>query len=46
VYIGFSHRVLGTRSERYQLSGTREQIKLAASQAALDLIRKFFLNDV
>lgn len=46
VYIGFSHRSFGARSKRYQLTGTREQIKLAASQAALDLIRKFFLNDV
>ncbi len=46
VFIGISHREKGTLSREFQFKGTREEIKLISSEVALDLIRKFVLDDV
>jgi nicotinamide-nucleotide amidase len=46
VFIGLSHRFRGTTHRRFQFKGTREEIKLITSTAALDWIRKFVVNDV
>ncbi|MGH7808049.1 MAG: nicotinamide-nucleotide amidohydrolase family protein, partial [Thermodesulfobacteriota bacterium] len=46
VFIGISHRFKGPACRRFQFKGTREEIKLITSAAALDWIRKFVLNDV
>jgi len=46
VYVGISSKQGGTFSRRFQFSGTREEIKLISSEVALDLVRKFLLNDV
>ena len=45
VFIGISHKK-GVSSRRFQFKGTREEIKLISSEAALDRIRKFILDDV
>ncbi|MBF8302723.1 MAG: CinA-like protein [Candidatus Dadabacteria bacterium] len=46
VFIGISHEKKGTSSQRFQFKGTREEIKLIASEVVLDRIRKFVLNNV
>jgi nicotinamide-nucleotide amidase len=46
VFIGISCRNKGTFYRRYQFRGTREEIKIITSEAALDLIRKFISNGV
>ena len=46
VFIGISCKNRGTFSHRYQFRGTREEIKMISSEAALDLIRKFISNGV
>ncbi|MCI0454098.1 MAG: competence/damage-inducible protein A [Candidatus Dadabacteria bacterium] len=46
VFIGISHEKKGEKSQRFQFKGTREEIKLIASEVALDWIRKFVLNYV
>ena len=46
VFIGISSKKRGTFSREFQFSGTREEIKLISSEVALDLVRKFLLNDV
>lgn len=46
VFIGISCKNKGTFSHRYQFRGTREEIKIISSEAALDLIRKFISNGV
>src|SRR3990172_9398742 len=46
VFIGISHEKNGTSSQRFQFKGTREEIKLIASEVVLDRIRKFVLNNV
>lgn len=46
VFIGISHEKKGTKSQRFQFKGTREEIKLIASEVVLDRIRKFVLNNV
>lgn len=46
VFIGISHRNNGQNSRRFQFRGAREEIKLHSSEAALNMIRKFILNDV
>lgn len=45
VFVGISHKK-GLRSRKFHFKGTREEIKLISSEAALDWIRKFILNDV
>lgn len=45
VFIGISHEK-GISSQRFQFRGTREEIKLISSEAALDRIRKFILSGV
>jgi nicotinamide-nucleotide amidase len=46
VFIGISCKNKGTFCRRYQFRGTREEIKIITSEAALDLIRKFISNGV
>jgi nicotinamide-nucleotide amidase len=46
VFIGISCKNKETFSRRYQFRGTREEIKIITSEAALDLIRKFISNGV
>jgi nicotinamide-nucleotide amidase len=46
VFIGISCKNKETFSRRYQFRGTREEIKIVSSEAALDLIRKFISNGV
>ncbi len=46
VFIGISCKNRGTFSHRCQFRGTREEIKILSSEAALDLIRKFISNGV
>ncbi|HEY7535751.1 MAG TPA: competence/damage-inducible protein A [Thermodesulfobacteriota bacterium] len=46
VFIAISHEKKEASSKRFQFKGTREEIKLIASEAALDWIRKFVLNYV
>jgi nicotinamide-nucleotide amidase len=46
VFIGISCKDEGTFSRRYQFRGTREEIKIIASETALDWIRKFISNGV
>jgi len=46
VFIGISNEKKGTKSQRFQFKGTREEIKLITSEVALDWIRKFVLNNV
>ena len=46
VFIGISCKNKGTFSHGYQFRGTREEIKIISSEAALDLIRKFISDGV
>jgi nicotinamide-nucleotide amidase len=46
VFIAIFHEKKEASSKRFQFKGTREEIKLIASEAALDWIRKFVLNYV
>ncbi len=46
VFIGISDKSKGTFSKRFKFRGSREEVKLISSEAALDWIRKFILNDV
>lgn len=46
VFIAISSESKGTLCRRYQFLGSREEIKLISSEAALDLIRKFILDGV
>ncbi len=46
VYIGFSHKDKGVFSKKYNFQGLRFEIKTISSSAAIDLVRKFCLNDV
>jgi len=46
VFIGLDHVERGVSSGKFLFYGTREQIKLATSEKALDMIRKILLNNV
>lgn len=46
VFIAIDYGETGPVSEKFLFHGTREEIKLATSERALDAIRKIFLNNV
>jgi competence/damage-inducible protein CinA-like protein len=46
VYIGLDVKGVGTSSQKYQFSGSREQIKIVSSEKALDMIMKFLIMKV
>lgn len=46
VFIGFSYKNKPVFSEKYNFSGSRDEIKTISASSAIDLVRKFCLNDV
>lgn len=46
VYIGFNYKDKAVFSKKYSFQGTRDEIKTVSVSTAIDLVRKFCLDDV